>query len=254
MNKFLDKIKDVDEYAESVSDAGGTILAHWRNFATFFTAFIFICVSGIGLYTLYEGRGALGKLAYNAITAGAKDAPRLLNEWSLVPVEDFPEFWICQHGGCIINESKRNKVIEELDRLRGETGAVRTVFSVYGSTHRRVAAQSVALGEESLKEELWLLSIRQDGYNQSVINHQRGICNEIIIDELVEGSTLRVEAAVYNTSYLKNCPVNENDIPYQVKGYVSLDLSELPDEADKPVLELRLKQAAEKIEQIMGYD
>lgn len=253
----LPDINQVDEHADSIARGSMLLAKAWRSILTALGLASLTGIVGLIFLALYEGREQVAADLYGLITTGKTDSALLLDEWSLVPPDEFVEFWDCQPGGCVPNDERRQAVNERLSDLVAETGANRAVFSLYGQNYRRIAAQSTRLGQRSLEQSLWLVPLSQDGYDDNVAKHLRDECNSIIVQNLSDGSLLRIEAPLYNTARLENCPVNESnpltgrDDPRLLKGYVTADFADM--DVDVADVEERLQDAAEDIEEIMGW-
>lgn len=245
----LPDINQIDEAADSAAKASKTLADAWKQILIATGLLSIVGTVGLAGLMLWEGREQVAADIYKILSANNENTA-FIDEWSLVPPNQFPEFWDCSSSGCVPDEARREKVNERLERLMADAGAIRAVFSLYGQNYRRIGEQVTVLGERRLSRELWLVPLSQDGYDENILRHSRGQCNSLNIGELDEGSLLRVEAPLYNTAFLQNCPVDRQDIPYQVRGYVSLDFSSQPNAAQ---IEALLRSAAEDIEDVMGY-
>lgn len=244
----------IDDYAGDLSRAAYVIADAWKVIVI---SMGLISLSG-GLflvgYAAWKGRDALASVVYHTLS-GSATSPVSLTPWSMLPPEQFPEFWHCSAKGCVADTEKQLAVLELLDNIRYEAKGIRVTFSVYGPTFRRVAAQSVSINEREIPPELWVVPLSQPGYKQNVAAHSYGHCKEIIVSQLPEGSILRVEAPLYNTQKIVNCPVDKRDREFSPVGYVSVDLnsrSPYYDSTDR--VRSILISNIEKLEQVMGYD
>ena len=257
MKNLWEIIDKADDASQSIADSSNILAKAWKNILISTGLIVIVFVAFASTFTAWQGRKELAKLTYEFLVMGLEDVPRFSYEWDRVPVEVWPEGWICNpmSRSCRPNLDKREKVINVLNRVMFETNAIRAVYSVYGENYRRIAAQVKIANERELPEDLWIIKTSEAGYSQNRLNHFRGQCNNIIISELPESSRLRIEAALYNTAQITNCPTNADDIPYQAKGYISIDFDmETLDEEQLNTIQDFIKIAAEDVEDIMGYD
>lgn len=245
-------IKNLRTYASLISDSSDRMAKSWRSILMASGLVMVLTTIALIVFAIWQGRTALATAVYKTISKGVESAPILIDPWYLVPAEEFPEFWSCEKGGCVVDATRKQGVKDVIENLRGDLGSVRAVYSIYGATYRRIAAQTKSPGQRELGQELWIVPLSQDGYNDNLVQHQLGRCNSIVVAELEPGSLLRVEAPAYNLAYGQNCPTDQEDIAYKIKGYVSVDFAEVP--ADLSLVESKLRQAAEDIEAVMGYD
>ena len=240
------------EYMGSLASGSEALAKSWRAVLVASGLVGWLSVGGIIIYSFWEGRESLAEKAFLLFSSRAAPTMSLAQPWFLVPIESFPEFWVCSKKSCEPDYKKQKAVQEVLEKVRGEQNAVRSVYAVYGDSYRRLAAQTKNPRQRVIGQELWIIPLTQSGYSENIKQHERGLCNTIRVSELEEGSILRIEAPLYNLVLSKNCPIDQEDVPYQVKGYIAMDFDEMP--TDLPKVELSLRQAAEEIEVIMGYD
>ena len=257
MKTFWRIFEKLDDGAHIVSEASNTLTK--ASFSILISTGLISIVGAVGLigFSIWEGRKELAELAFNVLVSGLEDSPKLGYEWDRIPIEEWPEGWICNRNSmsCKPDLEKREQVLAILHTLKSKFDSPRVVYSVYGTQYRRIAAQVTGVGERSLPEDLWVIRLSDDGYSANVKRHFQGLCNNIVIAELPETSRLRMEAPLFNREQLVSCPVNKLDTIYKAKGYISVDLekAEVNLESIKEIEE-EIKIAAEAVEKIMGYD
>lgn len=245
--------QQIKEYAFSLASGSKVLARSWRAFMITSVMLTWGGILSLIFLVIWEGRDALAKQIYTKLSTDEGTLTPALDPWSMVPVEEFPEFWKCEEQRCIPDEAKRAAVNDILLQLKNDLQAVRVVYSVYGFSYRRVVAQATALGEYPLGQEMWITPLNQPGIAENIRLHEKGLCSSVQISKLPEGSLLRVEAPIQNTSFIKNCPTDKKDIAYYLQGYLSADFDENAD-ADLPEVERQMREAAEEIEEIMGFD
>lgn len=238
--------KKVEEGLDSIINISNKIQENWKPIL--FTSAVMVAISVP--YGLYENRDYYLPIVYRRLTKDTS-APKLLTPWSVVPPEEHPELWVCDKWGCKPDEAKQEKVRETLFRIQSDISSDRVAFMVYSESYRRLVMETKTLGIEPLRQELWLVSLRQPGVAEGLIEHKKGLCHYLVIEELPEGSLLRMEAPLYGNKSLGTCPLDNNELIYHVKGYLRADFSNILNLEERQDMEEILQEGAEEIEQII---
>lgn len=252
-------LRYIDDYAAEIVKALHVVSNNWKALLKvgFIIALGFLT---FGIFAiLWENRDDFALILFKTISS-EPNAPVIVEEWTLLPIDQFPEFWDCDRYGCTINQAKKTAVESVLKQATQSLNGVRTVFAVYGDTYRRIASQDAALGQQRLSRDLWRLPLSQPGYQSRTRPFNRKECIQINLTDLPIGSILRIEGPKYNTATLLSCPITrQNGNNYDLTGYITLDLEVEPDvstEAARATLD-KVKQElaayAQRIEEVMGY-
>lgn len=249
---MLDKLKQLDEAAESLADASDSLAKSWKSLFITSGIVAWLGVVGTFVYSLWEGRAKVAADLYSVFTGGLDheqgDFSEYYNEWNQTPPDEFPEFWVCERGKCQPDLVKREQVLDTLNQLRVDLGAVRSTFSVYSATSRLLVAQTQSVNLEPLDSGYWSVPLVQDGYDDNILAHLKGECNRISTRELESGSIIAVGKGT--TLYILSCPVNGQ---LDLRGYVAVDFDKTVSDQLQQESYATLSKAAQNIQDIMSF-
>lgn len=188
---------------------------------------------------------------YNAIAHGS-DSAVLINEWNSTDPAEFPSLWDCSFGKCEPNMVKQGAVLAELTELRNKTGAVRSSLSLYAAGTRRIVAQSNSAIVQPIPASYWRMPVTGEPFRSMSLEHRTGTCAVVALNKLPMDNEFSQNAAYFSRTEIRSCPLDVEDIPASVVGYVSIDLdgAGLMSTED---LNDAVSETAEALEDILGF-
>lgn len=260
LDKVLKVINHLDEAADSIAEASNTIASHAVKILVATGVASAIGVTAVGFSLLIQGREHVGKAVLELILPKDSEVS-LSTPWDLINKRSHPEFYREKNTGktcgvdsvCEAHEERKKKIDKVLEDILAASSADRAIYSLYGIGYRQVVAQKTTKQSKPLDPNLWIVSTTILPYRESLEIHEQDLCNYVLIQELPDENLVKLVAPVYEVASLYSCPVNYYDIAHQVRGYITLDFSVNLVEKDKERVEILLRQAADKIEVILGY-